>query len=102
MYLKPDIEAVFYFVGDRKDIVYEGYRPAHLLSEGCLTTGVHNYYDLENRFGDTIKGTITFISPEHYPACLSVDQQIEMYEGKILVGYATITKIFNPILEKGE
>ncbi len=105
MQLKPDVEAIFEFVGNRKDNLYEGYRPAHLICEDCLTTGIHNYYNLGNSMNKELKGTITFISPEVYPACLWIGKQITMYEGKNIVGYATITNIFNSILckkEKGE
>lgn len=100
MKFKPDVEALFEFIGNRKENIYEGYRPAHLLCENCLTTGVHNYYNLENGIDQGLKGTITFISPEAYPACLWVGKQIAMYEGGNIVGYATITNIFNSILYK--
>lgn len=102
MQLKPDVEVIFKFVGDRRDKLYEGYRPAHLIRTDCFTTGVHSYYELENDTNKDIKGTITFISPESYPACLWIGKQIAIYEGKNIVGYATITKIFNPILCKDE
>ena len=98
MQLKPDVEAIFEFVGYRKNNLYEGYRPAHLIYEDCLTTGVHSYYKLENNTKGELKGTITFVSPEDYPACLWIGKQITMYEGKNVVGHATITNIFNPIL----
>ena len=102
MQLKPDIEVIFEFVGHRRDNLYEGYRPAHLIRADCLTTGVHSYYNIENGTNKDIKGTITFISPEAYSACLWIGKQITMYEGKNIVGYAIITKIFNPILCKNE
>lgn len=97
METKADIEAVFEFVGLRKGKIFEGYRPAHLIKEGCLTTGVHNYYNLDNS-NNRIVGTITFISPEEYPNCLWNGKRIAMFEGSKLVGYATVTKIFNPVL----
>mgnify|MGYP001512562288 FL=1 len=102
MQLKPDVEAIFEFVGYRKNNLYEGYRPAHLIYEDCLTTGVHSYYKLENNTKGELKGTITFVSPEDYPACLWIGKQITMYEGKNVGGHATITNIFNPILCKVE
>ncbi len=100
MQFKPDVEAIFEFVGHRKDNLYEGYRPTHLICEGCLTTGVHSYYNIENDTNGVVKGTITFISPEAYPACLWIGKQITMYEGSTIVGNAIITRIFNPILCK--
>lgn len=102
MQVKPDVEAIFEFIGSRKDNLYEGYRPAHLVREDYLTTGMHSYYNLENSTKQNLKGTITFISPEAYPGCLWVGKRITMYEGKTIVGFATITKIFNPILCRNE
>lgn len=100
MYLKPDVEALFEFVGNRKDNLFEGYRPSHLINDNYLTTGIHSYYNLEKGSVNEIKGTITFISPEAYLACLWKWKKLKMYEGKNVVGYATITNIFNPLLEK--
>lgn len=100
MHLKPDVEAIFEFVGNRKDNWFEGYRPSHLITDDYLTTGIHSYYNQEKSSVNEIKGTITFISPEDYPACLWKGKKIKMYEGKNVVGYATVTSIFNPLLEK--
>lgn len=98
--MNPDVEAIFEFVGYRKENLYEGYRPAHLICDDSLTTGVHHYYNLENHMHEELRGTITFICPEDYPKCLWLGKKIDMYEGKNIVGYATITKIFHPILYK--
>lgn len=102
MKLKPDVEAIFKFVGDRKENFYEGYRPAHLICEDYLTTGVHNYYNLGENTSKELKGTITFIAPETCPACLWIGKEIAMYEGKNKVGYAVITKIYNSTLCKSD
>ena len=99
MELKPDVEALFEFIGSRKNNIFNGYRPAHLVKDNYLTTGVHNYYSLEEADCE-IKGTISFITPNEYPSCLQVGEIINMYEGKELLGYATIVKIFNSILQK--
>ena len=100
MQLKPDVEAIFEFVGYRKKNLYEGYRPTHLICENYLTTGIHSYYNLENDFDKEIRGTITFISPEKYPASLWIGKKIPMFEGKNVVGFATITDVFNCALLK--
>lgn len=100
MRLQPDVQATFEFIGYRKDNLYEGYRPAHLIYDDCLTTGVHSYYNLVRNSDTPLQGTITFISPEAYPECLWVGKQLAMYEGGTMVGHATITEIFNPILKK--
>lgn len=99
MELEADVEAIFEFIDFRYNNIYEGYRPAHLIEEGYLTTGVHSYYG-KDKSTEQIKGTITFVTPEYYPASLWIGKKVEMYEGGTLVGYATITQIFNPVLEK--
>ena len=101
--ITPDVEAIFEFIGVRKNPVLDGYRPAHMVQSGYLTTGVHHYYDADSVAPDgTAAGTITFLSPEAYPACLWVGKKISIQEGDKIVGYATITKIFNPTLNDQE
>lgn len=97
MELEGDVEAIFYFLDGRKK-VYEGYRPAHLIREDYLTTGVHHYYKNDNR--KEIRGTITFITPEFYPKSLWIGKILDMYEGGKKIGYAKIINIYNPILKK--
>lgn len=94
--MNGDVEAIFFFLDNKK--VYEGYRPAHLIKEDYLTTGVHHYY--KNDDENEIRGTITFISPEYYPKSLWIGKILDMYEGGKKIGYAKIAKIFNPILKK--
>lgn len=100
MELKPDVEALFEFVGRREESYFEGYRPAHLVKENYLTTGIHSYYNIRKNADGKVRGTITFISPDEYPECLWVGKKLKMYEGRSIVGYATITKIFNTVLQK--
>jgi len=96
----PDVEVIFEFNGTRRYPAFEGYRPAHLVNETYLTTGVHHYYGVTQVPADgQACGTITFLSPEAYPACLWIGKRINIQEGSMIVGYATITKIFNPILK---
>lgn len=99
---QPDVEVIFEFIGTRRKPVFEGYRPAHLVMDNYLTTGVHHYYDTQSVAIDgKSKGTITFLTPEFYPACLWVGKKITIQEASRIVGYATIIKIFNPILDRG-
>lgn len=99
----PDVEVIFEFIGTRSKPVFDGYRPMHLIKDDYLTTGVHHYYDVDNvPPNGTAKGTITFISPEAYPHCLWIGRKLNVQEGARIVGYATITQIFNPVLELGE
>lgn len=96
----PDVEAFFSFNDVRKSPARDGYRPAHRLTDTCLTTGVHHYYDVGSvPPGASARGTITFLSPEAYPHCLWVGKRIPMQEGAHVVGYAVITRIDNPLLQ---
>lgn len=95
----PDVEVIFEFNGRRKNPVVNGYRPAHLVVDNYLTTGIHHYYGACSIPPDgTAKGTITFLSPEAYPHCLWIGKKINIQEGERIVGYATITDIYNPLL----
>ena len=97
--MHPDIEVLFSFNGTKKRPVTDGYRPAHLVKDNNLTTGVHHYYCNTKVAPDsTVKGTITFISPENYPHSLWAGKTIKIQEGERVVGEATVLRIFNPIL----
>ncbi|MGN0487555.1 MAG: hypothetical protein ACI4GB_10030 [Acutalibacteraceae bacterium] len=98
---QPDVEVVFEFNGVRKSFVKNGYRPGHLVTEDYVTTGVHHYYETETVESDgKAIGTITFLTPDFYPNCLYKGKKIKILEGARIVGYATILKVLNPILEK--
>ncbi len=94
--MAADIEANFYYYNSRK--FSEGFRPAHMISEGELTTGVHHYYDSSS--DKNLSGTIEFIAPEYYPHTLWIGKRIDMYDGSENIGYVEVTNIFNKILEK--
>lgn len=92
--MNKDVEAIFYFAKGK--LTLSGYRPAHLIREDYLTTGLHEYTE---RLSDRKAiGTITFISPEVYPHTLWVGKRVPFFEGNCRVGYAVITKVLNPIL----
>lgn len=96
----PDIEVRFIFNGERSYPAADGYRPAHLLNGNYLTTGIHHYYDTDSVAPNaSAVGTITFISPDYYQHSLSVGETIPIQEGKRVVGYATILRIMNPMLD---
>ena len=95
----PDVEVIFEFNGTRQNPAIDGYRPAHLVTDDYLTTGIHHYYGVESvPPNGTAKGTITFLTPEAYPHCLRLGKRISIQEGNRIVGYATLAKIFNPLL----
>jgi elongation factor Tu len=101
----PDVEAEISFIsteeGGRQGPAFSGYRPAHKVREDYLTTGTHNYIGCDQVFpGQTVCGSITFITPEVYPRCLWIGREIDIQEGSHLVGRARITKILNPLLEQ--
>lgn len=99
----PDVEAIFEFNGTRITPVADGYRPAHLVTENYLTTGIHHYYGMNSVSPNgKAKGTITFITPYFYPHCLWMGKKINILEGIHVVGYATITKIYNSLLQLEE
>lgn len=101
--LSPDVEVVFKFNGARRGPAYSGYRPAHLIKDDYLTTGVHNYVKPSIALPiSEVFGTIKFITPEVYPHCLWIGKIINIQEGKKIVGSAEIIKILNPILESEE
>ena len=96
----PDVEVRFEFYTSRKTPAISGYRPDHLVMDDYLTTGIHQYFDVNQVApGETVYGTITFITPEYYPHCLYDGKIIPFFEGKRIVGTATVQKILNPLLD---
>jgi elongation factor Tu len=96
----PDVEAEISFNKIKQRAVTNGYRPGHQIKDGYITTGVHKYYYVDVVMpGETVLGTITFITPEVYPNTLWIGKEIGIYEGGRKVGVALITRIFNPILK---
>ena len=98
--IRPDVEVKFEFNMTRKTPVRSGYRPHHLIKDDCLTTGVHQYFEMEQVApGETAYGTITFIAPEAYPHCLHEGKVIQISEGERIVGCATVIRVLNPLLD---
>ena len=100
----PDIEADVWLLpteeGGKTKPALSGYRPQHLIMEDYQTSGEHQYPD-SGQINPGGKGiaNIWFISPEVYPKTLWVGREIEVREGSWLVGWARVTKVFNPDLE---
>ncbi|WP_219834274.1 hypothetical protein [Paenibacillus sp. R14(2021)] len=98
-----DVEAkIMFFPKDgRTGPAISGYRPNHLIRDDYLTSGEHHYYGQKIiELGETVLGTITFITPEAYPECLWIGKVIRIQEGSRIIGSAEITKIFNDMLLK--
>ena len=95
----PDVEVIFEFNNTRRTPAADGYRPAHLIVDDYLTTGIHHYYGVDSvPPGGTARGTITFLTPEAHPYTLWIGKKISIQEGARVVGYATITHIYNSLL----
>jgi len=72
----------------------------HAVLENYLTTGEHEY-DVDVVYpGDTVIGTIKFISPEAYPRSLWIGKVIKIQEASKLIGHAKIIEIYNETLLK--
>lgn len=96
--IKPDIKARITLTG--RNFVASGYRPAHLIN-GYLTTGLHNYLGCELlEKGQTVDGTITFITPEEYPNSITVGMRIVFQEGAMITGFAEVIEIYNEKLKQ--
>lgn len=100
----PDVEVIISFLktedGGRSTPCISGYRPCHLIKDDYLTSGEHNYFGKDKVLpGESVKGTITFITPEYYPHCLWEGKVINVQEGSKIVGYAKVTKILNNMLK---
>ena len=96
-----DIEAIIENLRPSGNVMHSGYRPAHKVNDNYLTTGEIIFVDgLDLLYGNKSLAYIKFITPEYYPNCLWVGKKIQIQEGSILTGYATITKIINKKLEK--
>lgn len=99
MMRNPDVEVIFQFNGTRTATIFDGYRPAHCVTNDYLTTGIHHYFNVDCVSPNgTATGTISFLTPEAYPACCWTGKRISIQEGGRVVGYAIITKVLNPIL----
>jgi len=99
----PDVEAIVENHRESGNPFRQKYRVPHLIKSGYLVTGQHHYLDKDWLYpNDPTRTNIAFLSPEHYPKCLWVGKRIQFQEGSRIVGYATITKIYNKILEADE
>ena len=102
----PDIEAAITFLqtedGGKTNPVRSGYTPHHMVIDGLLTSGHHEYIgkELVNP-GETANVQIWLLAPEHYPHTIWVGREIRVQEASRLVAHVKITKVLNAVLEKG-
>ena len=98
---RPDVKAIISLNHVRKTPAVSGYRPAHRIKEDYLTSGTHQYIGVDKLYpGQSCAGTISFLSPEAYPHCLSVGQILHIQEGERIVGTAEIIQIYTKLLER--
>ena len=96
----PDVEVIFDFIGVRRFPTCSGYRADHEITESYLTCGEHQYEGSSTApLCGQIRGTISFIAPEHYPHTCRIGKVIPIQEGARLVGYATVERVLNPLLD---
>jgi elongation factor Tu len=99
-----DIEGKFHLFdtnqSGRKTPVLSGYRPIHRLYDNYLSSGQHEYPDVQSVApGEMAKVRIWFVTPEVYPGCLWIGREIDVMESpQQVVGKLTVTRIFNEIL----
>jgi translation elongation factor EF-Tu-like GTPase len=80
--------------------VFSGYRPSHKVHDNYLTSAQHEYICVNQVApGETAVVKVWFITPEVYPQCLWCCREIDVQEGKHVVGKLIVTKILNKILE---
>lgn len=95
--MKYDVLARVY--NKRSTSFKSGYRPAHRVCEGVLTTGVHTYIGVDMLpHGAKTKAYISFIAPREYKHTLWFGKVVPFYEGNRLTGYAVIEEIYNDLL----
>jgi translation elongation factor EF-Tu-like GTPase len=101
---ESDFEGEFHLFdtrpGGRKSPALSGYMPIHKLYDNYLSSGRHEYPDVECVApGATTKARVWLITPEVYPGSLWIGRELDVMEGEErVVGKLTITKICNNIL----
>ena len=97
--MNGDVEVVFEFNSKFKDPILDGRVHMHLIADKTYVLGIHRYYGVDSVLQNTsLKGTIKFSIPEIYPHSLWVGKKIAIKSGFFTVGYATVTKIYNRLL----
>jgi hypothetical protein len=97
----PDLEGDFHLRLERGRItsVFSGYRPAHKLFDNYLSSGNHHYPDNDGVApGETARALVWLITPDVYPHCVWEGREIELYEGRKIIGTLKVTRVFNTVL----
>lgn len=97
----PDFEGTVRYAksGGRHSPAFSGYRPAHKLHDNYLSSGFHEYLDVDSVMpGEEARVAVWLITPEVYPACLWEGREIEVFEGQRQVGTLRVDRLLNEIL----
>ncbi len=88
--------------GGREGPILSGYRGAHLIKDGYLTSGIIQLIEKEALFpGETTIAFVNYLTPEVYPNTLWVGKEMNIQEGGKIAGKATIKEVCNNRLLKG-
>ena len=86
--------------GGRSTPARSGYRPVHAIHENYQTSGEHEYLDVEWLYpSESSRVKVRFVTPHVYPHCIWVGREINVQEGRRIVGVVTVTEIVNLKLE---
>jgi len=96
---EADIEAKIEKDGERKAHIYNGYRPHFELMKGKFTSGQLSFDQECIKENESAIARVKFIFPEGYPNCLWIGKKVPISEGEMRVGYATIIKTYNEVLD---
>lgn len=96
---KPDFMGLVSLNKDRGWPITSGVRPAHQVTPDILTSGEQIFFEDDLLMpGESARAYIKLISPEHYPHCLSVDQEININEGARVIGKVRVLEVYNGLL----
>ncbi len=87
--------------GGRQAPAFSGdYRPAHKLHVNYLSSGIHEYLDVDCVHpGETVRVVVWFITPHVYPGCLWEGREVGVFESEHLqVGTLEVMHFHNQIL----
>ena len=97
-----DIEGLFYLFNTgegRTSPVFSGYRPEHKIHDNYFTCGEHEYLEVNQvNLGEIAKVGVRFITPDVYPNSVWIGREINVQEGKRVIGKIVVTEIFNEVL----
>jgi elongation factor Tu len=104
---KPDFEAEIEFLatedGGRRTPFGTGYRPNHRFGDRVEINDALHTYHREGPVapGESVAASLSLLSAERVSGELHVGMQFTVQEGGRIVGRGVITRILNPVVQKG-